>query len=275
MSFKIFDMKGKFMFLAALAARFTGAITVFYGVGATSFPDPVVKLLTRISLNRANYISVRDPMSRKNLQEAGVKKEMALVHDPALSLEMDHTGEFAKILARYSLEPKETRKRKLIGLNLRYVGAPDVDNDQSISQAVELVRHLVTDKDVDVLFLSISQHPDKELEDDLKFGLKVKELLASEPAGAHYHVLDLYPHPQTFMTLLGQMDAMILSRLHSVILGTKLGVPIVTISYDNKVTQFVKLTEQDRFLLHLKDFTATKAYELFNGLTESLNQWDS
>jgi len=259
MSFKMFDIKGKFLFLAALAAKMTGAISVFYGIGATSFPDPIVKYLARFSFNRADYISVRDSMSIENLQYSGVRKEMTLVLDPALSLEPGGQHGVDAILSNIGIKSKSIRSRPLIGLNLRYVGDPEVSNSRSLTEAVSLIKKLVKELNYDVLFLSISQHPDKHLEDDLDFGLQVQKKLAGDDATlGHFQVLKEYPHPRVFMALLGEMDMMILSRLHSVILGTKLGIPIVTVSYDNKVTQFVRLTGQERFMMSLNDFTASK-----------------
>lgn len=72
MTFKLFDMKGKFMLVAALLAQLCGAKSVFYGIGAESFPDIGVKLLTRLAFNYADTVSVRDPLSMQNLKKAGV-----------------------------------------------------------------------------------------------------------------------------------------------------------------------------------------------------------
>ena len=98
---------------------------------------------------------------------------------------------------------------------------------------------------------------------DLDFGLQVQQrLIEDDTVKQHFKVLAEYPHPRVFMTLLGEMDLMILSRLHSIILGTKLGVPIVTVTYDNKVTQFVKLSGQEKWMVTLGEFSAGKVYEL-------------
>ncbi|RJX20469.1 MAG: hypothetical protein C4575_06505 [Desulforudis sp.] len=263
MSLKILDMKGKFLFLAALAAKICGAVTVFYGIGATSFPDPVVKYLACFSLNRADYVSVRDPLSIENLRNAGVAKEMILVQDPALSLEPDDQGGAQMILARLGLEPKERRQRPLVGLNLRYVGDPLVSNVRSLEEAVLLVQKLVRELNCDVLFLPISQHPDKHLEDDLDFGRQIQKRLAGDiTVLSHYSVIAEYPHPKVFMALMKEMEMMILSRLHSVILGTKLGIPIVTVSYDDKVAQFVQLVGQKNRMITLGEFSAARVIPL-------------
>ena len=77
-----------------------------------------------------------------------------------------------------------------------------------------------------------------------------------------YFLLTDYYHPRKMMALLGEMDFMILSRLHAVILGSQMKVPILTVSYDNKVTQFVKLIGGEEKLINLTNFTMEKTIEL-------------
>lgn len=265
MVFRLLDMKGKFMFLAAIVAKLSGAAAVFYGIGAESFPDAGVRFLARVALNHVASVSVRDPLSLTNLKKAGVHRNIVQVLDPALSLSPDQPESIYPLLERLGLQPKGRRPRPLVGLNLRYVGDPAVSNERSLHEAARLVTHLVEEMGVDVLFLSISQHTSKPLEDDLDFGLRLHERLP-ETVATGYRVLTEYPRPREFMTLLGQMDAMILSRLHAVILGTKQGVPILTVTYDDKVTQFVRLSGQEDMLVDLVSFTLETMHPMLIGL---------
>jgi polysaccharide pyruvyl transferase WcaK-like protein len=251
MVFKALDPKGKFQFLAALLAGWTGAFTMYYAIGAESFPDAVVRNLTRFALARASVVSVRDPRTVRNLREIGVTREIVQVLDPALSLEPASPAEADAVLADAGVRSHADRTRPLVGMNFRWVGDPAVDNERTLTEAVRLARHL-DERGCGVIFLPISQHPDKHLEDDLDFGRRMRDELDSPP---WFALLETYPHPTVYMALLGECDALVLSRLHAVILATVMGVPMAVVSYDDKVTEFVKLAGQEARMIRLEEFT--------------------
>lgn len=251
MSLKWLDPKGKFQFFATLLAGATGAFTLYYGIGAESFPDPVVRTLARLAVRRASLVSARDPRTISNLREIGVDRPIVQVLDPALSLEPAPAGEADELLARLGLRARRERDRPLVGLNFRWVGDPAVDNASTLEEAARLAAELDR-RGHDVVFLPISQHPDKHLEDDLDLGRKLRERLGAPP---WFFLLDTYPHPAAYMAVLGACDALVLSRLHAVILGTMMGVPIAIVTYDDKVSEFVKLSGQDARMIELSEFT--------------------
>lgn len=261
--FRALDPKGKFQFIAALVAGWTGGWTHYYAIGAESFPDKVVRALTRFALKRAGTVSVRDPRTLSNLREIGVKREIVSVLDPALSLEPAPAEDAEKLLRGLGFVSLAERVRPLVALNFRWVGDPAVDNERTLSEAARLVTRL-RDMGCDVVFLPISQHPSKHLEDDLDFGRRLKASLGGDLA-----VLETYPHPTVYMALLGQMDLLILSRLHAVILGSRMGAPIVTVSYDDKVSEFVKLSGQAARMIELKDFTVERLEPLLPPMVEA------
>lgn len=251
MVFKALDPKGKFQFLASTLAGWTGAFTLYYAIGAESFPDAVVRNLTRFALTRASVVSARDPRTMRNLIQIGVRREIVQVLDPALSLEPAPADEADAVLVGAGATPRAGRTRPLVGINFRWVGDPAVDNDHTLAEAVRLARRL-DERGCDVVFLPISQHPDKHLEDDLDFGRRVRDELGSP---AWFAELERYPDPPVYMAVLGACDALVLSRLHAVILGTMMGVPIAIVTYDDKVSEFVKLSGQEARMIELADFT--------------------
>lgn len=250
--FRIFDMKGKFLFLAALLAKWFGASTHFYAIGATSFPDSAVKLLSRIVLPRADIVSVRDFLSYKKLRSIGINRELIPVLDPALSLEPSTKEEAKEILKTLGISEQI---RPLVGLNMRYVRDGVTDNQKIILETIQMVHYLIQEKKCDVLFIPISQNPFKHFEDDLDFGRKVKAGLNPTP---HFYLLEQYYHPTLMMAILGEMDFCILERLHAVILAYKMRVPFFVISYDDKVSEFVKLVGQVERMIDLSGFNWKK-----------------
>jgi polysaccharide pyruvyl transferase WcaK-like protein len=249
-TFKIFDMKGKFLFFAAYLAKLFGANTHFYAIGATSFPDPVVKCLALFVLNRADIVSVRDPLSIANLRESGVKRELIHVLDPALSLEPASKEKARSALKECGIDKK---LRPLMCLNMRYVRDGVTDNNQTIAETVKLVRHLIEEKKFYVLFMPLSQHPTEYFEDDLDFGRQVKSGIGNT---IYFYLMDKYYHPTIIMAVLREMDFCILERLHAVILASKVGIPFLAIAYDNKVTEFVKHVGREGMMISLNEFTS-------------------
>jgi polysaccharide pyruvyl transferase WcaK-like protein len=185
-----------------------------------------------------------------------VRRDIVKVLDPALSLEPteeDYTEAEALLVEAGAIE-HPLRLRPLVGLNFRWVGDPAVDNENSLLQAVRLSQDL-HERGFDVIFLPISQHPDKHLEDDLDFGRRLRHELG---APGWFALLETYPNPGAYMALLGACDALVLSRLHAVILGTMMGVPIAIVTYDDKVSEFVKLSGQQDRMIELSEFTLEK-----------------
>jgi len=251
-TFRIFDMKGKFLFFAAYLAKLFGAQTHFYAIGATSFPDPIVKLLARVVLAQADVVSVRDPLSIKNIRDLGVKRELILVLDPALSLEPASREEATRTLREWGIAE---RSRPLVCLNMRYVRDGVTDNLKTIAETIQLVRYLVEEKGCDVLYIPFSQHPFKHFEDDLDFGRKVKGGLGTL---SHFYLMEKYYHPTLTMAILGEMDFCILERHHAVILTSKMAIPFFAISYDDKVSQLMKILGQEEMMIDLSEFRWSK-----------------
>lgn len=263
-TFRIFDMKGKFLFVAAYLAKIFGANTHFYAIGATSFPDPVVKWLARFVLNRADIVSVRDPLSIANLQGIGVKRKLIHVLDPALSLEPASEEGAHSALKECGIDKK---LRPLMCLNMRYVRDGVTDNNQTIAETVILVRHLIEEKEFDVLFMPVSQHPTEHFEDDLDFGRQVKSGLGNT---THFYLMDKYYHPSVMMAILREADFCILERLHAVILASKVGVPFFAITYDDKVKEFVKLVDRENMMIDLSAFNLGKIRERIDSYIDRL-----
>ena len=264
-TFRLFDMKGKFLFFAAYLAKQFGAITHFYAIGCTSFPDPIVKILTRMVLSRADFVSVRDRLSIKNIQKIGVKRKLFFILDPALSMEPAPREHVLGSLHEWGIV---ANSRPLICLSLRYIGDGKTDNEKTLSDTIQLVQYLISRRGCHVLFMPASQHPFKHFEDDLDFGRKLRAGLGGIP---QFYLMERYYHPTVMMGILGEMDFCILERLHTVILASKMAVPFFVISYDDKVTEFVKLIKKEAMMINIREFCFDRIRERIDPYIDKLN----
>ena len=245
---KALDPKGKFLFLAAAGAKLFGATTHFYAVGATSFPDPVVRWLARHTLGLADLVSVRDPLSLANLRQLGVERNVVQVLDPALSLRPASPEAARKVLARYGLA---AAARDVVCVGFRYVCDGTTDNDEKVRRITALCRHLIDERGLGVLFLPASQHPTERFEDDLDLGRRVRAGLGGEPA---FTLVEEYFHPALTMALFGEVGYSLQERLHALILSAMMETPFLAVAYDQKVTEFVRQIGQAHRLLSLEEF---------------------
>ena len=239
---RMLDPKGKFLFLAALLAAAAGAKVIFHAVGATSVPDRLVAWLAKQSMGCADEVSVRDALSRQVLQGLGVRGDIHLLPDPAISLEAAGPAVARRILESEGLDPDG----RLVGLNLRPVIEPDVDNIETAQIVAEIADWLVDQFDAHICFLPFGRHPTKEAENDLVMAREVQARMAHVE---RFHILEHECTPPEMKAIIGQLDFCLLERLHAAILAAGAGTPFVAISYDAKVAQLMKaIGGQDRMV---------------------------
>jgi polysaccharide pyruvyl transferase CsaB len=258
---RVLDPKGKFLFIAAAMAKLSGARLDFHAIGATSFPDSIVRWLAPRVLDRADALTVRDPQSRELLQSAGVRKAIHVVPDPVVKLE-PAPATFAKQLLT---EMGVALDRLKVGVNFRYVSEPDIDNARTIRDVALLVEWLQIERDAQVLFLPFGRHPSRQVENDLIFAHKVAECLNHRQ---DFRILERELRPAEMKAVLGQMDLCLLERLHSVIMAAPTGVPIISVIYDDKVAAFADMVGLEESKLPLREFSFETARERVTALLE-------
>ena len=252
---KVLDPKGKFLFLAALLARRAGARVIFHVVGATSVPDSLVAWLARLSMSRADEVSVRDPLSQRVVRELGVWREIRLLPDPAVSLDAADAATAMRILKDGGVDPT----RRLVGLNLRPVLEPDVDNRETARTVAALADWIIDRFDAQVCFLPYGRHPSKAAENDLGMA---REVGAQMLHVARYRILERECTPPEMKAIMGQMGYCLLERLHATILAAGMGTPFLAISYDAKVSEFMRAIGRDADVVPLRGLNVESARKI-------------
>lgn len=244
---RLLDPRGKFFSLAALLAHGRGAKVIFHAIGATSVPDPLVGWLARMAMNRADEVSVRDPLSRRVLQELGVRREIHLVPDPAMQLEAAPASVAQEILRREGIEPEQ----RLVGFCFRAVDEPDIDNAETARIVAQAADWLIERYGAQICFLPFGRHPRKPVENDLFFA---QEVAGRVRHGERFHILQHPCTPPEMKAILAEMDFALLERLHAAILAAGAGAPFLAVSYEDKVAEFVRSIGRADDLLELREF---------------------
>ncbi|MFH5187587.1 polysaccharide pyruvyl transferase CsaB [Paenibacillus sp. TAB 01] len=201
-------------------AQWFGKPTFIYSQGI----GPVQRRLffgwIRSVFNRSRFISVRDQESKQLLQRMNVSKEVTVVPDPVMGLPLGS-----------SLEQQASAKlndKPVIGVSVRYWN-PDHSELQAIAEALTLV---LNQTEAVVRFLPFHLPSDHQASEEVRSMM-----------GAAYRdritIADNVAHPQHMLGEVGRCDLLIGMRLHSLIYAASQEVPMLGISYDPKIDQFL------------------------------------
>jgi len=209
--------------LLGLAAKILGKQVVFYAVGVSSMKSRIGRLFAKTSLALADDICVRDIASRDRLRRLGIHRRIRVVEDSALSLEpsllltrtVDIPRKDGEILL--GIVPQCVRDRKL--------------NEKIHSSFLNYTQSILS-RHNNVIIVSIPFWFSR----DAPCG----EWLERRLNNKRFKVLRERYTYQESMYLLGQLDILVSTRLHPLILAFKVGIPEIGIGISEKVESFCK-----------------------------------
>lgn len=251
---KIFDMKGKFLFLTSLFTKLRRKKVIFYGVGMTSIPDRFVKILMNITVKKIDLLGVRDKVSKEKVKEiiGQQTNKLFYTYDPALDFTVSDEP-LEPVIKAYSICTKCN-----IIINIRSV------LDEEINQRVmkEIVPFLIRlhkkYPQFQLILLPVSIHPDKMIENDLIICKKLYEMLVGQGV-SNLVLLDSYLHPGVTKKLLERTSLLIMSRLHGLILSCDFRIPTIVLSYDDKVKLFAEMAGY-RYIFEYQSLSETELW---------------
>jgi len=194
-------------------------------------------LMSKLALNNFDALIIRDSVSYKALKKLGVVPKMTLTSDAALLLTADTSVEAPKFgkpsigvsIGVYNQSLNERDFQKFL-----------FDNALALDRIVELY-------DYDISFLP---HFITGFEnDDFEVSRTVMSKMTHR-SRAHVYKIDRL---EEFKCCLEQMELLISSKMHPMILATSGFVPTVCIAYDHKQTGFLSDLGLTDCLIPLKD----------------------
>jgi polysaccharide pyruvyl transferase CsaB len=208
-------------------ARWSGKPTFVYAQGIGPVNRKIFQPFIASAFKKSAYVSVRDEESAAMLGRYGVPPtSIAVVPDPVMGLP---SGDAADEAAD---EAAGTDKPPLVGVSVRFWRSDRADMDR-VAAALEA---LAGRMDVRLRFLPFHRGAD---EDASRY---VMERLARSGAYAEQK-LELAPahdDPQRMLREVGRCALLIGMRLHSLIYAANRGVPLLGVSYDPKIDQFLQ-----------------------------------
>ncbi|MCG0275300.1 MAG: polysaccharide pyruvyl transferase CsaB [Thermosediminibacteraceae bacterium] len=239
--------------LIVYLAKKMGKKVMFYANGVGPVTRKINKRMIAVVGNSVDLITVRDENSRDQLKSLGVQNPPIYVTaDPAFALKPvdDETG--YNILRRIgiSLDGGDLK----IGVSVRpwKVG-------KSREVIAKVCDYLIKNYSAKILFIPM-QFPQDYTESLEIMGLMGERAqIINEPLG-----------PKELLWICGQMDLICGMRLHALIFGAMMGVPLVGLPYDPKVENFLKRVQQPS----AGAFQDLKVVELCRLIEDAIKQRD-
>jgi len=221
------NMGAKYSFLGLLA-KILGKRVMFYAIGVSSTKSLIGRLLTRVSLNLADEISVRDLSSKRRLKLLGVHREIKIAQDPALELEPISAESASRLLQAEGIVTRKSTRPFLLGLASQCLYDKKTNEKTHLFLLSIARRVLVRYKDTSIVYVPF--WPSR----DLPCGEWLDKQLNTES----FKVFRRSVTPSEMLGLVRQLDLLISTRLHPLILASRAGVPSIGVSIFEKIEAF-------------------------------------
>ncbi|MBE1447320.1 polysaccharide pyruvyl transferase CsaB [Paenibacillus sp. OAS669] len=200
-------------------AQWFGKPTFIYSQGIGPVSRGLFFGWIRSIFNKTQYISVRDQESRELLQRMKVSKEITVVPDPVMGMP----------LGSYETEGHRSEEKPVIGVSVRYW-----NQDRSELKALaEALRLMLEQSEAVVRFLPFHLPLDTDASGEVRS-------LIGDKFSSRITTAENVINPQHMLAEVGRCQLLIGMRLHSLIYAASQEVPMLGISYDPKIDQFMK-----------------------------------
>jgi polysaccharide pyruvyl transferase CsaB len=245
-----------------VVARLFGVKVIGWGLGAEPLHTLLGRLLVRLIIHSSAYFSVRDEISLRLLERAGVDQgRITVTADPAVLLdERPPQGE----------PPASERPVVMLclrhlpvirpGLNLAYLLPVSVRLrlglewkqepgrvEGLVEAAARAIKVAVEEFGADVVLLPLWTNRDEEVlelaaREAERLGVPAERILRAQPQ----------PGPAELAGYVARADALVSMRLHALVFGMTRGVPSIALSYARKVRGLMREMESERWTVEVE-----------------------
>lgn len=228
-------------------AKHTGNKVLMYGCGIGPVNVPTNRRFAAKVIDRCvDAVTVREDLSAAELRNMGVTKpEVFVTADPALTLEPGSEGAVDGFLLGQNLDPK--------GKYALFVLRPWKGFSERKQAFVEAANYVNQKYGLIPIFFALE--PGRDL-------APCRE--TAEAVSCESHILAAPADVGLIIGMMKRMQVVVSMRLHTLIFGSCVGAPLVAVSYDPKVTGFMRYLGQ-KHCVSFSDVTT----ETLCGLTDA------
>lgn len=239
-------------------AKLTDTPFLIVSVGAGPIDRPLSKLFTRITLALAEYRSYRDKNSKKYIEEVvGFERDDFVYADLAFSLPTQS----------YRPSPKNSQYRGIIGIGaMSYFNPksswPEKDEKiytEYLHKLSEFARWLAEQNYALALFPGQTVHDKSAIED-------FKDLLIDKGIPPEQIIERSISTVDELMSQLIDLDLVVASRFHGVLLSLLVNKPVLALSYHPKIDMLMKDVGLSEYCLEIDDFETSVMKDKFNSI---------
>ena len=204
-------------------AKRLGTPVMLYGQGIGPINGKIARAVTRRVCRQASLITVRDDGSRKELLALGIDRpEVTVTADPVLGMHpvSPHAGRL--VLRRYGMEGAKL----LIGIAVRQWKNLSDYKGQLAQAADALIRRY----NARIVFLPM------QIPDDVLVSRSILQQMQEQKSAS---ILSERFSTTEFLSIVGNLDMLIGVRLHALIFGAVMQIPVIGLSYDPKIERFL------------------------------------
>ena len=173
------------------------------------------------AMNGSQYISVRDEQSAQFLRKIGVSKSIEVVPDPVMGMPLPSA----------ITVPDHKSDKPVVGVSVRFWRQDRAD----LLRVADALVKLSQKRDVCIRFLSFHTPEDIEASKYVMSHMKIGFGTGSVVEMAH-----VGDDPQQMLYAVSQCQVLFGMRLHALIYAANQQVPLLGLSYDPKIDQFLK-----------------------------------
>lgn len=244
----LFDRMPPLYTMYAVLARLSRAKVMYYGVGAGPISSLPGKLCIKTGTACAQYVTVRDAESAAVLEGLRIKPPVAIAADPALGISCERIPTQLS-----SLQLGIADGAPLIGVSVipfrdpRYWPDPDRQKYQDyLERMARVVDSIASEFSHQVVMLHTKFPADMHAAQDVRGRLAHADSVI---------ILDESVGPLELIGVMKSLTCVVGTRLHSLILATAMGVPVVAIAYQRKVSSFMNRLGQADMVIGLEEMT--------------------
>ncbi len=233
-------------------AKKMGLKTMVYANGVGPVNRRINRLLVRKVTNRVDIITLREEMSKQELDNLMIDKPKIMVTaDPALAVETADPSEIDKIFKAEGI----ALEGPFIGFSARAWNGHE-KYKEIIAKSAD---YMIEKYGVKPVFIPM-QYPND---------LKVIEEIVSKMKGKGYIIRNKYGDTgdNSVMGIISRMEMLIGMRLHSLIFAASLNIPVVGLVYETKVEGFMQyILQENASAGHIKNLDYDKLTKLIDDI---------
>ena len=216
--------------------------SIAIGIGIDPIIGSIVRKQAKYILNKFNFIIFRDPNSFQNAIDIGfnsLKTKSIIFPDLAYMLFSD--AQFNKIIKRKNAYNRSNKK--YIGVN--FATYEKCNLERIIEEVVKLVKYF-RNNDIEPILINVQ--PNKYSQEYYIHSLIKKRISDIIEISYNNSIFE-------FLMQLTKLNVIIGSKLHLLICSHMLDIPMIGLSYQDKVSYFMKSINRKKYLIDINKFS--------------------